>query len=94
MYLSAYHFDGEPTRLAAAYDRFVAGIPAEQLDVHLCVVREDGLTILDSCPSEEDFVAFSRDPGFRAALTAAGLPEPRVEPLGEVRVARIGQPVP
>jgi hypothetical protein len=31
---------------------------------------------------------------FHATLEAAGLPLPRVEPLGEVHTARVGQVVP
>ena len=84
MYLAAYHFDGDPERLSAAHDTMIAALPADNFALHLCVTRADGITVFDSCPSEADFVAFQADPGFRAAIADAGLPEPRIEPIGEV----------
>ena len=92
MYFSAYHFDGEPAGLVASYRTLMSRFP--DIDLNLCVEREGGVTVYDTCPSEADFLAFSVDPGFRAALAEAGLPEPRVEPLGEVRAITGRQTVP
>jgi hypothetical protein len=89
MYLGAYHLDGDPAVLRPAYDALMAGFPADTLDLHVCVVREGGLTIFDACPSREEFEAFSGGADFAAALAAVGLPTPRVEPLGEVHAARL-----
>ena len=84
MFLGVYHFDGDPAALLPAYDRLMAGFPPEQIALHACVLRDNGISVYDSCPSREDFVAFSGGDGFRGAVAAAGLPEPRVEQLGEV----------
>jgi hypothetical protein len=94
MYFSAYHFDGESGLLQDAYQRLVAGLPDGQIDVQLCVSHHRGITVYDSCPSQEVAVAFAGDPGFRAALAGAGLPEPRFEPLGTVYAAHGVRSVP
>ena len=85
LFLGAYHFDGDPPELLRAHDRLMAGFPAGEIDLHVCVEREGGITVFDACPSREVFAAFSTSGEFLSALTAAGLPAPRVEPLGAVR---------
>lgn len=87
MYLSAYHFDGDPAALTSAYDRMAAGFPRESFDLHVCVARDGGITLFDACPSLEIAEAFSGNEGFRGAVRAAGLPEPRVERLGDIHAA-------
>jgi hypothetical protein len=44
----------------------------------------DGITVFDACPSAEAFASFSQSAGFRQALAGAGLPQPQLDPLGEV----------
>ena len=89
MFLGAYHFDGESSRLLPAYRRLLDGYPPDQLDLHICLVRDGGITVYDACPSEDVFTDFSTGAEFAAAVSAAGLPAPRVEPLGEVATARL-----
>lgn len=84
MHLSAYHFRGEPTRLAEAQDRMTARFPIEALPLHLCVRTADGILVLDACPTRADADAFHQSAEFADALAAAGLPTPRVESLGEI----------
>jgi hypothetical protein len=88
MYLGTYRFQGDPDELLAGYDRMMASFPQESLLVHLCVRGDDGITIIDTCPSEADFRAFSTSAEFRSALGAAGLPEPVVDAVGDVHLAR------
>lgn len=78
MHLGIYTFTGDPDELLSAYERLMAGLPADGSDVHLCVRRPDGITIYDTCPSREAFEQFSTSRGFRDALTAAGLPAPAI----------------
>jgi hypothetical protein len=89
MFLGAYHFDGDPAALRPAYDALMSGFPEGSLDLHVCVVRDGGLTVFDACPSREDFEAFSGGADFAAALAAVGLPTPRIELLGDVHAARL-----
>ena len=89
MFLGAYHFDGSPAELIPAYERLMAGFPPDSLDLHVCVVRDGGLTVYDTCPSAEVFAAFSTSDDFAGAVRAAGLPDARVEPLGDVHATRV-----
>ncbi len=88
-FLGAYHFDGEPARLVEAYDRQMTGFPADQLELHVCVVRDGGLSVFDACPSPSVFAAFSTSGEFADAMRSAGLPAPRIEPVGEVHATRV-----
>ena len=89
MFLGAYHFDGDPADLLPGYRRLMAGFPPDSSDLHMCVERVDGITVFDACPSSEVFAGFSAGLEFRMAIEDAGLPAPRVEPIGEVRTARL-----
>jgi hypothetical protein len=87
MYMGSYRFDGDPDQLVARYDRLMAAFPPDLLLVHVCVRRDDGLTVFDSCPDEAEFRRFSTSPEFRNALAASGLPDPVVDHIGEVHLA-------
>ena len=89
MFLGAYHFDGDPADLMSGYRLLMAGFPPDSSDLHVCVERVDGITVFDACPSREVFAGFSTGLEFRMAIDGAGLPAPRVEPMGEVRTARL-----
>jgi hypothetical protein len=101
MYLSAYHFDGDPTELTAAYERMMSRFPADDLLFHAFVVGERGVVILDACPDQAAHERFAASPEFRGALAEAGLPEPQIEVLGDVprayarpsAVTLVGSPV-
>ncbi len=87
MHLGSYRLDGDPDRLLAGYDQMLASFPTDALLVHVCVRRDDGITIFDACPNEAEFQRFSTSPEFHAALAAAGLPDPVIEHIGDVHVA-------
>jgi hypothetical protein len=89
MFLSAFHFDGDPTELIPAYEALLSGLPADAIELHACVVTEEGITVFDACPSREVFEEFTSG-GFQSAVAAAGLPLPRIVPLGEVHKAITG----
>jgi hypothetical protein len=89
VFLSAYHFHGDPVALAAAHDRLYQRFPPEPLDLHVCVLVAGGITVFDACPSREAFAAFSQSAEFRQALADAGLPQPRLEPPGGVHDVRV-----
>jgi hypothetical protein len=89
MFLGAYHFDGDPTALIAAYDRLMASFPPDAIVFHVCIEREEGITVFDACPTRAVFADFSVSYEFNAAVAAAGLPSPRVELLGDVHASRV-----
>lgn len=94
MFLSTYDFDGDPAELLPAYDRFMAAsYPPGALLLHVCVVRDDGITVLDACPSRQVFEDFAASAEFADAVTRAGLPHPRVTPRGEVHSACLREAV-
>jgi hypothetical protein len=90
MHLGIYEFNGDPEQLLPAYDRLMAAMPSGNTAWHLCVVREGGITIYDTCRNEAVFQSFSTDAGFREAIAGAGLPEPRITGL-PVHAARAPQ---
>jgi hypothetical protein len=87
MFLGAYHFDGEHDTLLASYNKLVDGFPPDAFDLHACLVTPRGITVLDACPSRDVFERFSVSDEFLGAVRDAGLPRPRVEPLGDVERA-------
>jgi hypothetical protein len=88
MFLGRYDFEGDPDTLVKAYDRMMAVMPAEAISFHICIRREGGISLYDTCPSAEVFAAFSTSPQTRGAMSDAGLPEPVVTPLGEAHAMR------
>lgn len=88
MFLGSYEFDGDAQELLVAYERLLAGFPPDASDLHVCVVREGGITVYDTCPSRVVFAGFSSSEGFRDAITTAGLPAPKVQELGDVHALR------
>lgn len=90
MHLGIYEFRGSPEDLLPAYDRLMTTIPQGNETWHLCAVREDGITIYDTCPSEAVFQSFSTNPAFHEAIENAGLPAPEITGLA-VHAARASQ---
>jgi len=89
LYLGAAHFDGDPGELLPAYHRMLERFGIDALDVHLCIVRDDGLTVFDACPSKAVHEEFIKSDMFLGAVAAAGLPAPRIEGLGDIQVAHL-----
>ncbi len=80
MHASIWRFRGDPDELMQSYEALVAEIPAENMRLHLCLRADDGIVLVDTCPSKEAFDGFFAGEGFRAMREGAGLPDPvRVE---------------
>ena len=86
MYFGVYHFTGDSAALRRSYDS-LADHFGDEVILNLCVTTADGISVYDTCPSREEFEAFSRSKRFRSALEGAGLPEPRLELIGAVHAA-------
>ena len=79
MHASISTFHGDPDELLARYDAMLAVIPAAKMQLHLCARTDDGIIIIDTCPSLEAYLAFHGPDGpFRALLREHGMPEPTV----------------
>ena len=86
MYLTAYDFTGPRDALLAGWHRMAEQAGAD-VDLHIAVVTDTGLTILDACPDKETMEHFSTSPEFLGLVDGCGLPRPVVRPLGEVHAA-------
>jgi hypothetical protein len=93
MYLGVVYFDGDPGELLPAYLRMLEKAGLEALDVHLCITRDDGLTVFDACPTKEIYEEFTGSETFLGAIAEAGLPAPRVSGLGDLQVAHVRQAI-
>ena len=93
MFLAAYHFDGDPAELLPGYHRLLGGFPPGAVVLQLCTVTERRLTVFDTCPSRETFEEFIAGAMFGESVAAAGLPGPRIEPVGELRHTVVGEAV-
>ena len=71
VYASIWKFEGDPDRLAAAYEAFAAELPEPELQ--LALRAPDGLVVVDTCPTRDDFVAFTSNPSVYAGLRRHGL---------------------
>ena len=87
MFLGIYRFEGDSSQLLEAYDRMLDTMPHATLNLHSCVADANGIMVIDTCPSEEAFMAFASSPEFNGALKASELPTPQVMPIGEVHAA-------
>jgi hypothetical protein len=87
MHASIWRFRGDPDELLDRYDAMVAEIPRENMRLHLCLRDEDGIVMVDTCPTREAFVSFAGGEAFRALRERHGLPEP--EQLEDFPVHRV-----
>jgi hypothetical protein len=76
VHASIWRFTGDPEDLLARYDAMVTEIPPANLMLHVCLRAEDGIVLIDTCPSEEIFRAFVAGEAFAALRARHGLPEP------------------
>jgi hypothetical protein len=76
MHASLWKFSGDPDDLLARYDAMIAEIGAANMRLHICLRAEDGIVMLDTCPSKEVFEAFASGAAFRELRERHGMPEP------------------
>ena len=84
MFIGAYTFTGDVEALKASHDEMMKILGSDGIFLHVALVGDGKLTVLDACPSEEVFKEFSTSEPFRGLVAQVGLPEPTIEPLGEV----------
>ena len=75
MHASLWRFRGDPDELLASYEAMLSEIPSENMRLHLCVRADDGLIVVDTCPSREVFDDFASGT-MRELSRRHGLPEP------------------
>jgi len=77
MHASIWRFRGDPDELVRRYDAMLAETPRDNMRLHLCLRADDGIVLVDTCPSREVFDAFAADGRFRALRDRHGLPDPQ-----------------
>ena len=75
MHASITTYRGEPDDLIERYEAMLAGVPTAGFRVHLCLRADDGIVVVDTCPSREVFLAFAAGP-LAELRRAHGLPDP------------------
>jgi hypothetical protein len=76
MHASIWRFSGDPEELLAGYEAMLTEIPAANMRLHLCLREDDGIVLVDTCPSKEVFDGFFAGEGFRTLRERHGLPDP------------------
>ena len=82
MNLNEYTVKGDPQQLKAAWDRAIATYGKDEFFLNLVSVREDGITILDVCPTEQDFQNWINGDDWRRIKAEFG---------GDVVITRLGE---
>jgi len=90
MFLGSYRYEGNPEELQAAYQQALDQIPTAQMQLQVCIADDNGITVYDTCPSRDVFLAFSSSTDMKELMTSVGLPMPTVTPIGEVFTAYSG----
>ena len=87
MNINLYQFKGDPQELLAGWQRAAAGFDASDYVLNLVSVGDDGITVVDVCPTEADFQGWINGDDWRAALSGrpggrrAGHAAARAQPL-------------
>jgi hypothetical protein len=76
MYASIWKFEGDPEELLPAYDAMSAELNAAGPGVRLCLRAQDGIVVVDTCPSREIHEGFAVSERLREARERFGMPEP------------------
>jgi hypothetical protein len=76
VHASIWRFRGDPDDLLPRYDAMLAEIPAANMKLHVCLRADDGIVLVDTCPSKQVFEEFFAGEGFRSLRERHGLPEP------------------
>ena len=92
MHASIWKFDGDPDELLRRYDAMLEEIPRARMCLHICLHAADGIVLIDTCPTKDDFESFADGDDFRAQRERHGFPEPqRLEDFPVHRVFIDGQ---
>jgi hypothetical protein len=84
MFLASYTFTGDVDELKTGHQQMLEILGTDGVFMHVAVVGDGKLTILDACPSEEVFKQFSTGDFFSSLVAKCALPFPTIEPVGEI----------
>jgi hypothetical protein len=76
MHASIWRFKGDPDDLVARYEAMLAEMGEANMQLQLCLRTDDGMLLVDTCPSREVFESFAASPDFAALRARHGMPDP------------------
>ena len=77
MHVTISTIKGDPDDLLRRYNALIGEVPLPDSGVHLCLRGEDGIVVVDTCPSKEAHDAFYAEGGpFDTMFAKVGLPRP------------------
>jgi hypothetical protein len=88
MHASIWHLEGDPDDLLRRYDAMLAEIPPATMSLHMCLRAPDGIVVIYTCPSREQFESFAAGP-FPALRRRHGMPEPTAVEDHPVHIALV-----
>jgi hypothetical protein len=77
MHASIWKFNGDTEELGQGYDALMGELLGPNVQLHLCLRADDGILVVDTCPSREVFEGFSQSDEFRGLLARHGLAGPQ-----------------
>jgi hypothetical protein len=78
MHASISRFTGDPDDLTRRVDELFMRVPADNVRLLLIVRQDDGITLIDTCPTREAYERFRASRWMERALADVGLPMPTV----------------
>jgi hypothetical protein len=75
MHSSIWRYQGDPDELLESYDAMLREVPASSMRLHLCLRADDGIVVVDTCPSRQAYEDFAAG-AFPALRARHGLPDP------------------
>jgi len=82
MNLNLYTVKGDPQQLLAVWDKVVAEFGKEEFFLDVAASNDEGITIVDVCPTEADFQGWINGDDWRRIRAELG---------GDVEVTRLGE---
>lgn len=82
MNLNLYTVKGDPQALTATWDRLVGELGKDEFFLHVVATQDDGIALLDVCPTEADFQGWIEGDDWRRMKAELG---------GDVTVTRLGE---
>lgn len=82
MIISLYTVKGDPQHLLTVWKQAVGSLGRDELLLNAVATSEEGITIVDVCPTEQDFQGWINGDNWRALRAELG---------GDVVVTRLGE---
>jgi hypothetical protein len=86
MNVNLYTIKGDPQELLAVWQRETAGFAKDDYFLNVVSATDDGISVVDVCPTEADFQGWINGDDWRRVKAEMG-GDVEVTPLGEVRTA-------